>query len=177
MYSPNHFAPVREQSASAVARRSARSRRLHDHHGHHRSLNFDKYAAEGNHFINQVAMEMNCDRNMAARSTRAVLHAVRDRIPPVDAVEFGQGLPMALKGVYFDQYDLAHAPVVLRHPSEFLDYLRYKNRSAERYDYPDDRSVEEAIASVFRVLERTMDYGQVEQIKHMMNDEIAYLFY
>src|SRR5687767_4290744 len=32
-----------------------------------RSMNFEKYAAEGNYFVNQVAGELNVDRNTAAR--------------------------------------------------------------------------------------------------------------
>jgi uncharacterized protein (DUF2267 family) len=142
-----------------------------------KTMNFEKYAAEGNHFINEVAAYLNVDRNTAARVTRAVLHAVRDRIPPADAIEFAQGLPIAIKGIYFDQYDLARVPVILRHPSQFIDYVVYKNRQSAHKDFPNDEMVEDAIAAVFRVLEHAMDYGQVEQIKRMMNDEIAYLFY
>lgn len=143
----------------------------------HRSLNFEKYAAEGNHFLNEVAHELDCDRNYAARVTRAVLHAVRDRIPPDDAVQFAQGLPMAIKAVYFDQYNLSQVPVVIRHPEDFIDFVRYKDGESGRRDFPDNTDVEDAIAAVFRVLERHMDYGQVEQIKRVFNDEMAYLLY
>jgi uncharacterized protein (DUF2267 family) len=141
-----------------------------------RSMNFEKYAAEGNYFINQVAGELNVDRNMAARITRSVLHAVRDRLPAGDAIEFAQGLPMALKGVFIDQYDLSAAPVVIRHPGQFIDYVCYLDGRSALRDFPHPRFVEDGISAVFRVLERTMDFGQVAQIKRMMNDEIAYLF-
>lgn len=158
-------------------RRRTRPRSPYQRNTTHRSLNFEKYASDANYFVHQVADELDIDRNSAARITRAVLHAVRDRIPPVDAVQFAQGLPMALKGVFFDQYDVSHVPVLLRHPGEFIDYVCYKDgRSAVR-DFPYREFVEDAIAAVFRVLERNMDYGQVEQIKRMMNTEIAYLFY
>src|SRR5688572_26481119 len=103
-----------------------------------RTMNFEKYAAEGNRFINEVAYELNIDRNKAARITRAVLHAVRDRIPPVDAVQFAQGLPMALKGIFFDQYDISHAPVVIRHPGEFFDYVRIKDGQSADWDFSHD---------------------------------------
>jgi uncharacterized protein (DUF2267 family) len=141
-----------------------------------RALNFEKYAAEGNHFISQVAQELDIDRNRAARITRSVLHAVRDRLPADDAIEFAQGLPMALKGVYIDQYDLSSAPLVIRHADQFIDYVCYLNGRASIHDFPSPEFVEDSIAAVFRVLERTMDYGQVEQIKRMMNDELGYLF-
>jgi uncharacterized protein (DUF2267 family) len=142
-----------------------------------RTMNFERYAAEGNHFINMVADELNTDRNTAARITKAVLHAVRDRLPANDAVEFSQGLPMAIKGIFFDQYDLSKAPVPIRHAKEFLQYVRYKDGNSADKDFLDMEFIEDSIAAVFRVLERTMDYGQVEQIKRMMNDDMAYLFY
>ena len=146
-------------------------------HSHHRTMNFEKYAAEGNHFINLVAGELGADRNTAARITRAVLHAVRDRIPADDAVQFAQGLPMAIKGVFFDQYDLSRVPVVIRHPRDFIAYVRYMDGGLWSSDMRNENDVEDAIAAVFRVLERTMDYGQVEQIKRTFNEELAYLLY
>jgi uncharacterized protein (DUF2267 family) len=147
-----------------------------DYSGSFRSLNFERYAADGNHFINQVAAELDTGRNTAARVTRAVLHAVRDRLPPEDAIEFAQGLPMALKGVYIDQYDLSSAPRIIRHPEQFIDYVCYLDGRSAGRDFPDRESVEDSIAAVFRVLERNMDFGQVAQIKRMMNDELGYLF-
>jgi len=142
-----------------------------------RSINFDKYYSEANHFINQVADQLDIDRNMAARITRAVLHAVRDRLPPVDAVQFAQGLPMGLKGIFFDQYNLAKVPVKIRHAQDFIDYVYMKDGRSAGRDFPYKEFVEDGIAAVFRVLEKHMDYGQVEQIKRMMNDDLAYLFY
>jgi uncharacterized protein (DUF2267 family) len=143
----------------------------------HRAMNFEQYAAEGVRFINEVAQELNVGYDSAARITRAVLHAVRDRIPADDAIEFAQGLPMAIKGIYIDRYDISNVPVAIRNPDEFIYFVRYKAGRSSRFDFPDHDSVEDGIAAVFRVLERNMDYGQVEQIKHMMNDEIAYMFY
>lgn len=143
----------------------------------HRVLNFEKYTADANHFINMVADELDCDRNTAARVTRAVLHAIRDRIAPDDAVEFAQGLPMALKGVYFDQFDLSKVPVRIRRPEDFISYIRYLDGVNELRELRTDRDVEDGIAAVFRVLEQTMDYGQVEQIKWAINDNLAYMLY
>ena len=144
-------------------------------HSNLRAMNFERYAAEGNHFINQVAAELDVDRNRASRITRAVLHALRDRIPPNDAVEFAQGLPMALKGIFFDRYDLSDVPVIIRHPDAFFDFICSKDGDSAYRDFPDRQAVEEALRAVFRVLERTMDYGQVKQVKHMMNREIVSL--
>lgn len=140
----------------------------------HTSLNFLHFAEEGNRFINQVAAATNSSRARAARITRAVLHALRDRLNPDDAVEFGQGLPMAIKGIYFDQYDLSSAPVIIRSAERFLDFVAYKNHAAA-YDFGDYESIQEAVEGVFRVLEYRMDPGQVEHVKRMLGHEVRAL--
>jgi uncharacterized protein (DUF2267 family) len=138
-------------------------------------LNFDKFATIGNRFINDVAEELNVSRNSAARITKAVLHAVRDRLPPDDAIQFAQGLPMALKAVFIDQYDLSDAPVVIRHAHDFLDYIFYKNEFSANVDFPEEDSVEDALRGVFRVLECYMEPAQIGHIKHMMGKELVEL--
>jgi uncharacterized protein (DUF2267 family) len=137
-------------------------------------MNFDKFAAEGNQFINDVADELGVTRNAAARITRAVLHAVRDRLPANDAVQFAQGLPMALKGVYFDEYDLSDSPVIIRNAEDFIDFVAEKNMRAD-VDFPDDNSVRDALQGVFCVLEEYMDQGQVDQVKLLLGKPIREL--
>jgi uncharacterized protein (DUF2267 family) len=140
-----------------------------------RATNFERYVADGNHFINQVAIRLRVSRHLAAQVSKAVLHAVRDRLPANDAVQFAQGLPMIIKGIYFDQYDLARVPVVIRHPEDFIDYVYSCAGTSVARNFPDREFVEEAVAAVFNVLEQTMDYGQVAQIRKMLNDELGYL--
>jgi uncharacterized protein (DUF2267 family) len=139
------------------------------------ALNFEKYAEEGNRFINDVADELGASRNTAARITKAVLHAVRDRLSADDAVEFAQGLPMALKGVFIDQWDISDNPVVIRRAHDFLDYIYYKDEFTAAFDFPSEDSVEEGLRGVFNVLECYMDEGQIEQVKMIMGDHITRL--
>lgn len=140
-----------------------------------RSMNFEDYAAEANRFINEVAGEIGCDRNTAARVTRAVLHAVRDRLPADDAVQFAQGLPMALRGVYFDQYDISRTPVLIRNVPAFLEYIREKDRFSAIADFPSPQDVVYSLQAVFRVLSRNMDWGQVSQVIRLLPKSIAQL--
>jgi uncharacterized protein (DUF2267 family) len=139
----------------------------------HKSMNFEEYASEGNRIIHEVAFELGTDRNRAARIMRAVLHAIRDRIPPDDAIEFAQGLPMALKGVFVDRYDISKTPVRIRSREKFLDFIYNKGGLTSPVDFPDRESLVNALQAVFTVLERNMDYGQVHQIKNMMNIDIV----
>jgi uncharacterized protein (DUF2267 family) len=139
-----------------------------------RSAHFERFAAEGNRFIREVACELGTDdHSLALRVTKAVLHAVRDRIPPDDAVQFAQGLPTMLKAIYFEEYDISRTPVVIRNADEFIDFIRYKNRFSAINDFRSPQDVVDCLRAVFRVLERTLDYGQVRQIKHLLHSGIS----
>lgn len=39
---------------------------------------------------------------------RSVLHAIRDRLAPDEAIEFASEMPMLIRGFYFEGYDLSH---------------------------------------------------------------------
>lgn len=148
---------------------------LQRRHGKPKAINFEAYAAEGNHFVNEVAFRIGSDRNTAARITRAVLHAMRDRLPPVDAIQFAQGLPMALKGIYFDQYNVSITPVRIRSARKFLDFVYEKNLATAQHDFPDVESLIAGLQAVCAVLEKHMSYGQFEQIKRLMGEQIENL--
>lgn len=137
-----------------------------------KSINLEAYAAEGNHFFNEVAYELGIERDSAARITRAVFHALRDRLNPVDAIQFGQGLPIALKGIYFDQYRVSKTPIRIRSKEKFLDFIYSKDGPSASYDFPDRPSIARALQAVFFILERTMSYGQIEQVRNMLNIEL-----
>lgn len=139
-----------------------------------KSAHFERYAEEGNRFVHEVANRLGLfDHHRALRITRAVLHALRDRLPPDDAVQFGQGLPMMIKAVYFDQYDISDTPVDIRKEWEFINYIREKAPLTAAVDFPADWDVVLCFRAVFSVLEDTLDYGQTRQIKRMLPHEIV----
>jgi uncharacterized protein (DUF2267 family) len=139
------------------------------------ALNLEEFASVGNRFIKDIMNELHVNRNSAARIIKAVLHAVRDRLPPDDAIQFAQGLPMVLKAVFIDQYDISQTPVVIRHGEDFLDFIYSKDPMAADIDFPDQHSIQEALNGVFTVLYDYMDPGQIDSIKYLMGDEIVEL--
>lgn len=161
------------RETNLISERRTAARRIERRKKSPRSVNFDEYAGEGNRFVNEVANELETDRNRAARVLRAILHAIRDRLPASDAIQFAQGLPMALKGVFIDQYDVSKTPVIIRGRESFIDFVCSKDHLTALRDFPDRESVEEAIRAVFFVFENNMDYGQVNQIKKLLNKDIV----
>jgi len=133
-------------------------------------LEFEKYAHEGNHFVNEVAETLGCERAKAARLTQVVLHALRDRMPVHEAIHAAQGLPMALKAIFVDQYDPGRAPVVIRSKTEFLDFIWNKLTNPDEFKSRDE--IAEGFRAVFLVLQKHLDEGQVNRILNSTHSEI-----
>ena len=136
-------------------------------------MTLEHYAAQGNRLIHELSYELGCDKKKAFRVFRSVLHALRDRMPPDDAIEFSQGLPLIMKGVFMDQYDLSRTPVRIRRADDFLHFIYLKAGRAAPLDFPDKQSVKYALSAVFFVLENHMDFGQISRAKNLLNRELV----
>lgn len=61
------------------------------------------------------------DRHQAYSALRAVLHALRDRLPPEVAVHFAAQLPMLVRGLYYENWHMAGTPTKERTVAQFAD--------------------------------------------------------
>lgn len=59
------------------------------------------------------------DRHHALSALRAVLHALRDRLTPEQAVHLGAQLPMLVRGLYYEGWHMAGKPTADRSVEEF----------------------------------------------------------
>lgn len=58
-------------------------------------------------------------RHQAYSALRAVLHALRDRLTPDQAVHLGAQLPLLVRGIYYEGWHLAGKPTADRQVDEF----------------------------------------------------------
>ncbi|MBB6612882.1 DUF2267 domain-containing protein [Pontibacter sp. Tf4] len=123
--------------------------------------------------LQAVAQELRTeDMNKAGRITRAVLHAIRDRLPVTEAVHFAAQLPIIWKGIYFDQYDPEAVPVRIRNTEDWVNYIRNKNAFAANHDFQQDDEVIESFRGVFNGLQRCISDGQLQKVRESLNEEI-----
>lgn len=94
------------------------------------------------------------DRPHAYTALRAVLHALRDRLTPDQAVHLGAQLPMLIRGVYYEGWRIAGKPETDRRLDDFAAKIAEELPPGDRLD-----AVMVAKA-VFALLWRELDPGE-----------------
>lgn len=132
---------------------------------------FDTSVQETNlwlkHTMGQLHRE---DRHAAYLALRAVLHALRDRLGPENAVHLGAQLPLLIRGVYYEGWHLAGTPTRERSPAEFVDSVRHQ--------LPRDSGIDAHLATraVLAVLWEKLDPGEVAKIQRILPQELEALW-
>ena len=85
----------------------------------------DHSVQETNVWLRLVADQLHLDedRHHAYIALRAVLHALRDRLPPEVAVHLGAQLPTLVRGVYYEGWHMAGKPTKDHNVQEFADHV------------------------------------------------------
>ena len=101
---------------------------------------------------------------------RAVLHTLRDRLPPDEAVDLASQLPMLVRGIYFEGWHPGDKPLRYRNREEFLDRVC---RAAPKLQADE---AERAVMAVFRELSTELDWGEVEEAREAVPREVRELW-
>lgn len=84
----------------------------------------DHTIQETNLWLKTVAEQLHFeDRHHAYNALRAVLHALRDRLPPEMAVHLGAQFPMLLRGLYYEGWHMSGKPTKDRSVQDFADHV------------------------------------------------------
>src|SRR5258705_8421818 len=84
---------------------------------------FDKTIQTTNIWLDEIMAELSMespDKHVAWHALRAVLMAVRDRMPVELAAHLGAELPLLIRRPYYDQFRPAQQPVVVRDREAFV---------------------------------------------------------
>ena len=141
-------------------------------------MNFEKWVASANAFINEVATELGMadDPDHARRVVRSVLHALRARLPPTDSMHLISQLPMLLKAVYVDGWKLASSMDRTIHTEDdFLFQMAQDDGRAGPKDFPDREDAHKAAVAVLRVIARHVASGEMDDIERAMPKPIRRL--
>ena len=138
------------------------------------AVNFEDIQKEGNTFLNRACKFLGIqDRDQAGRIVRSVLHAIRDRIPPEEAVHLAAQLPLAWKGIYFDGFTIQGEVPKIRDKEEWLEFIRSRNQMAAQNDFPTLELTEMAFQDVMDFLRDTVSEGQYQHVVQALHAEIS----
>ncbi len=107
-------------------------------------------------------------RHQSYQALRAILHAIRDRLPIHESVNFAAQLPMLIKGIYYDGWSSEGVPVKLSR-EEFI------NRIRRDFIFDTDIGIEELISLVAGHVFGIIDPGEVQKLLNSLPEDIANL--
>ena len=110
------------------------------------------------------------DPHKSYRALRGVLHALRDRLPPTEAVQLAAQLPMLIRGFYFEGWHPADKPEKYRHKKQFL------HRVVEEAPWLPENDIERVITAVFEILSSELGEGETNQVRAALPREIRELW-
>lgn len=131
---------------------------------------FDKTVQTTNIWLKEIAEDIGPDRQRAYHALWAVLRALRDRLTLEDSAQLAAQLPLLVRGLYYDQWHPGEQPKRVRHRDEFLALVARDLGQIKPID-PEDAS-----RAVFKVLDRHISRGEVEQVKQSLPAEIRSLW-
>jgi uncharacterized protein (DUF2267 family) len=120
---------------------------------------FDKTLQTTNTWLQDIMHDHGPDRQVAWRILGVVLRALRDRLPIETSVHLGAQLPLLVRGTYYEQWHLT------RHPAHSRDVDAFLKEIATHLSDLRPINPEKAAQSVFRVLMRHIDRGQVDKVR------------
>jgi uncharacterized protein (DUF2267 family) len=126
---------------------------------------FDSSIQRTNLWLKDLMQELNwTDHRKTYRAFRCVLHALRDHLSPKDAIYVGNQLPMLIRGFYFDHWDLSGKPLASRNQGGFISVVsKYMS-----HDGDSDSDAELVSRAVFRLLQRKVIDGEIEDLRHLV---------
>lgn len=133
---------------------------------------WDKTLSKGNEWLTKLGYELACQNaHVTLLALRSVLHALRDRLPPDEAVDLAAQMPLIIKGLYFDGWDPSATPVKARTKEEFLALVKKRLQRGVL-----DADPERVTGAVFKLIAERVSEGEVRDVRGILPAEIAELW-
>lgn len=142
------------------------------------ALNFNKYAEEGNRFVNNLAEELGHPGEISRTGIvlRAVMHSLRERITISESLHLLSQLPMFLKAIYVDEWKYRDKPLDLNTVEDFKEEVKLHQVQYGEQEFNWSKSTEEIIKTVFAALNTYVSEGEFEDIIAQMPKDLKELF-
>jgi len=121
-------------------------------------------------WLNELAAELGVDdRRYAYRALRAVLHALRDRVPVDVAAKLAAQLPTLIRGIYYEDWDPSRTPLPIHDVDAFLERVAAEGHMAG------ETEASLAVGAVTATLRRHVSAGEIDELLAVLPDHIRTL--
>lgn len=103
---------------------------------------------------------------LAYRCLRAGLHAIRDRLPPTEAVALSAQLPMLIRGVYFEGWHPSGKPIRAHSLDEVHAAI------ARELEGGLGAPPQDVLRASFAVLNAHVGAGEIRKIRHLLPEPV-----
>lgn len=132
---------------------------------------FDKTLQKTNGWIDELDAELGWDdRPRTYNALKAVLHALRDRLPTAETADLAAQLPMLVRGFFFEGWKPVAPADRARHLDEFLAPV------ATAVGWESSALAEDVARAVFGLLRRHVTNGELQDVLHALPAELRHLF-
>lgn len=119
---------------------------------------YDKATAKTRVWLKELGEDLGCSNpNEAYRALRAVLHALRDRLPVEECAEFASQLPTLIMGMYYTGWTPVNKPVKIRNMDDFMGRVSR--------ELPPGTDPLRVTYAVFRLLDRHVSRGEMKDVR------------
>jgi len=133
---------------------------------------FESFTQEAHLWVNEVADELGLDdKRVAQHVLRAVLHALRDRLPLELVAHLSSQLPMLIRGMYFENWNPHARPAHHHRLDDFAEAL-----DRELYGFEAVIDVRDATRAAFAVIGAHVSLGEWRKIAGALPRELAELW-
>jgi uncharacterized protein (DUF2267 family) len=142
------------------------------------AINFDKYAQEGNAYINNLSEKLGHpeEKGRTGILLRAVLHTLRDRITMAESLNLLAQLPAFLKVVYVDNWKYKEKPESLKDREEFLSKVEEHQNLYGEQEFSWNKSTEELTAIVLESLHEYLTEGEIKDVMAQLPEDLKAYF-
>jgi uncharacterized protein (DUF2267 family) len=138
------------------------------------ALNFEKYAQEGNEFVNRLAAELGHPEEIGRTGIilRAVLHTLRERITISQSFHIMSQIPMFLKAIYVENWKFREKPMKIKSKEEFTEEVKKHQDQYGEQKFNWEKSTEEIVQIVISELRNYISEGEFEDIVSQLPNEL-----
>ena len=136
---------------------------------------FDNHCQEATRFIKNIAVQLGTpdDTEHAVRVLKCIFRALRRKLIPDESLHIVSQLPLLLKGMYVDGWDIYEPISEAKTFDEFLNDIRDNTEGREGEDFDDDEQARKKIAAVFNVLKEFISDSELDYIHDELPKEVV----